>query len=87
MTQIKRKLWRCFRVEVPFSSRQTYLPTGSCANTRGNDLCHNLGTVPAVTGSFLTSGLVVFVVEPLQVVLALAELARFFGNVVHAVGW
>jgi len=67
--------------------RQTYLPTGSCANTRGNDLCHNLGTVPAVTGSFLTSGLVVFVVEPLQVVLALAELARFFGNVVHAVGW
>ena len=67
--------------------RQTYLPTGSCTNTRGNDLCHNLGTVPAVTGSFLTSGLVVFVVEPLQVVLALAELARFFGNVVHAVGW
>ena len=52
-------------------------------------MCHNLGTVPAVTGSFLTSGLVVFVVEPLhvQVVLALAQLARFFGNVVHAVGW
>ena len=43
-------------------------------------MCHNLGTVPAVTGSFLTSGLVVFVLEPLQVVLALAELARFLAT-------
>ena len=45
-------------------------------------MCHNLGTVPAVTGSFLTSGLVVFVVE-----LRVWTPTRFLGELDETARW